>query len=381
MIRESIEAVLKGDNPVNASFLEYFLHGLSHLYAAAIKIRLAGYRRGILKTRRLPCRVISIGNITTGGTGKTPLTVYVAELIHRQGLRAVVISRGYKGGSERSGAVVSDGNRVLMSPQAAGDEPFLMAARLVQRSVPVLVGHDRVRIGLLAIRKFNPDVILLDDGFQHIRLARDVDVVLLDNRQPFGNSHLLPRGVLREPLTSLYRADFFVLTRADPEEKDAIAVTPAPLRPGLPPRPVFRAAHAPVLRAWIEPGRKAVAEQLSYSGADDFQQLAGRRVFAFSGIAANEAFRCSLTGRGVEIDGFIGFADHHAYTPTDVDRILGAARTAGADCLCTTDKDWVKLPRQVTWPLELAVVGVDINLGGDAPGFEKQLRSRLDTAG
>ena len=381
MIQQTIEKILKSKNPVNTSLLAVCLHGMSRLYTAAVKARLAAYRHGIFKTRKLSCRVVSIGNITVGGTGKTPLTMYVAERIQSWGLRAAVISRGYKGIAEKSGAIVGDGSRLLLSAQDAGDEPFLMAARLMKRSVPVLAGHDRIRMGQLAIRTFDPDVILLDDGFQHVRLARDVDVVLLDEKLPFGNQHLLPRGVLREPLSSLQRADLFILTRSDTKEK---TLTHAPLkasRSGLPQRPVFRAAHIPVLRAWIEADQWAGAELLSGSTDLDNQLFAGRRVFAFSGLAANDAFRRSLTDMGLELSGFIGFADHHAYTQNDVKQILHAVRSTGADCLCTTDKDWVKLFQKVNWPLELAVMGVDIDFAADAPGFDKALRSRLAAAG
>ncbi|KPJ77520.1 MAG: hypothetical protein AMJ54_07640 [Deltaproteobacteria bacterium SG8_13] len=376
-----MEAVFDNNDPQNSSPLEVFLHALSRIYAVAVKVRLAGYRHGIFKTRRLPCKVISIGNVTAGGTGKTPFAIYVAAMIHRWGLRAAVISRGYKGDAERRGAVVSDGSRLLASPEAAGDEPFLMAVRLMPLSVPVLVGRDRVRIGLQAIQRFAPDVIILDDGFQHVRLARDIDVVLLDSQRPLGNSHLLPRGVLREPLSSLRRADLFVFTRTTAKEKDTGSHPCRTLPFRLPDRPVFRAAHAPVLRVWIQPGQNAALEQLSRPGALEIRQLAGRRVFAFSGIAANAVFQRSLTGLGIDVSGFIGFGDHHAYSTDDLSRILDAARSAGADCLCTTDKDWVKLPRHVDWPLELAVMGVDIDLGGDAPGFAEQLRLRLCPAG
>ena len=149
MIKETIEKVLKSDHPANTSLLEVCLHGMSRLYTAAVNARLAGYRYGIFKTRRLPCRVVSIGNITVGGTGKTPLTLYVAEKIQSWGLRVAVISRGYKGMVEKSGAVVGDGRRLLLSPQQAGDEPYLMAARLMKRCIPVLAGHDRSRMGEL----------------------------------------------------------------------------------------------------------------------------------------------------------------------------------------------------------------------------------------
>ena len=381
MIRDVIDKVLKSNQPTNTSLLAIFLHGLSLLYAAGVKTRLAGYRHRVLPMHTLPCKVISIGNITVGGTGKTPLTLYVTELIRRWGLRVAVISRGYKGGAEHSGGIVGDGRRLLLSPQAAGDEPFLMAALLTNRSVPVLVGQDRLRIGLRAIQQFKPDILVLDDGFQHIRLARDVNIVLLDSRQPFGNGHLLPRGILREPLSSLHRADLFVLTRSDPPEKAAATEDPDGIRSDLPDRPVFQAAHMPLLRTWIEADQNIDVGRLTQASPADNRLFAGRRVFAFSGIAANDAFRQSLTGLGAEISGFMEYRDHHFYTPQDADRIVDSARSAGADCLCTTDKDAVKLSLLPAWPLDLAVMGVDIDFGSDSSAFAEALRSQLAMAG
>ena len=380
-MRKAIENVVAGENPVNSSPLEILLHGLSWIYAAAVKARLAAYRSGIFNSRQLPCKVISIGNITVGGTGKTPFTICVAELIRHWDLRAVVISRGYKGDAERHGAVVSDGNQLLVAPQAAGDEPFLIAARLLRLSVPVLVGHDRINMGLQAVEKFHPDVILLDDGFQHIRLMRDVDVLLLDSRRPFGNSHLLPRGVLREPLSSLRRADLFVLTRSAENNTSGHPDPVNTIRLHCPQRPVFRAAHRPVLRAWIEAGHNPGIERLSDAGSLEDRRLEGCRVFAFSGIADNDAFRQSLIDHGITVSGFMEFADHHAYSPDDLNRVRDAAQSTDANCLCTTEKDWVKLAGLSDWPLAMAVMGVDISLGQDTDGFEAQLRSRLHLDG
>ena len=381
MLRPAIERILKSDNPINSSFWEYFLQGLSQLYAAAVKVRMAGYRRGIFSTRKVSCKVISIGNITVGGTGKTPFTVYVAELIHRWGMRAAVVSRGYKGEAEQKGAVVGDGSRLLLPPRTAGDEPFLLASRLNKISVPMLVGQDRIRMARLAVQEFAPDVIILDDGFQHVRLARDIDVVLLDGLRPFGNGHLLPRGVLREPLSSLLRADIFVLTRTDPKAPPVSSDLADASRFGLPDRPVFRSAHRPVLRNWIRPGEQMQIKQLTASGSHDLKRIAGRRVFAFSGLAGNDGFRQTLTGLNIALCGFIGYADHHAYTVDDRDHILDSANAVGADCLCTTDKDAVKLSQLPAWPLDLAVMGVDVDLGDDAVPLEKELRSRLAEAG
>ena len=189
------------------------LHILSLFYGLVLKLREFCYGRHILTPRRLPCNVISIGNITAGGTGKTPMTIYVAELLKTLGYRVAILSRGYKGGSEKEIRVVSDGQKILMTPTMAGDESYLMAIRL--SDVPIVVGRNRFAAGSLAVKRFQPDVIVLDDAFQHVKLQRDIDLVLVDRAQPFGNGHVLPRGSLREPVSSLRRCAACILTRAD----------------------------------------------------------------------------------------------------------------------------------------------------------------------
>jgi tetraacyldisaccharide 4'-kinase len=167
-LTKKIHTLMHTDPSGRPSYLELFMFGLSIIYGAVLKIRASGYKRGLLRSKKLPCKVISVGNITAGGTGKTPMTVFLARRIHQMGYRAAVISRGYRGRAEKSGGIVSNGREIFMGPQLAGDEPFMMATRLKTIEVPVLVGQDRYRSGLLALDKFNPDVIVLDDGFQHL---------------------------------------------------------------------------------------------------------------------------------------------------------------------------------------------------------------------
>jgi tetraacyldisaccharide 4'-kinase len=380
MVREKVEAVIKNEKTSNSSLLEYFLSNLSRLYGAAVHIRTASYRAGILKTRRLPCRVISIGNITVGGTGKTPLTVYVVEKVHRLGYRAAVISRGYKGEAEKTGGIVSDGQELRMTTQIAGDEPTLIAMRIMKYAAPVLVGQDRFRIGQLAMSKFKPDVIILDDGFQHVKLARDINVVLLDSRHPFGNGYLLPRGVLREPISSLMRANIFILTRVDSAEKSVSAENLGALSCYLQERRLYRTTHEPVLREWLPAEYRLAGENFTFSTSQNFRQLRMRKVFAFSGIAANDEFKRTLKHLQCDLKGFIGFGDHHLYTDADVARILHSANAAGANCLCTTDKDYVRMAHRIKWPLDLAVIGVEISFGREESNFIAELKSRLTAA-
>ena len=363
------------------SYLGLFMSGLSMLYGAGLKIRAGAYKTGLVKSKKLPCRVISVGNITTGGTGKTPMTVYLARRIHQMGYRAAVISRGYRGRAEKSGGIVSNGREILMGPRLAGDEPFMMAAHLQTIEVPVLVGRDRYRIGLLALEKFNPDVIILDDGFQHIRLARDVDLVLLDSRRPFGNNFLLPRGVLREPVSSLGRADIFILTRSDFGSGATATKDLTVLNRYSKGHRLYKTIHRPVLFTWLKTGRPTTGGDLAPDNSFatyDFSVLKERKILAFSGIAKNDNFRQTLEDLGCDVTGFLGFPDHHAYADTDFVKIFESAANSGADCLCTTDKDYARMENRTTWPLDLAVIGVEISFGDEGPDFDAVIKSRLE---
>ena len=184
----------------------------SFFYGAGVRVRLRRYYSGALKVRRLPGFVVSVGNLTAGGTGKTPAVVMLAEWAAREGAKVAVLTRGYGGSHGREVLEVSDGKEVRLEPFLSGDEPCLLAKRL--DGVPVIVANERYKAGLYAHGKFGSDFFILDDGYQHIRLARDMNIVLLDALNPFGNGHLLPWGPLREPLREIRRADACILTRA-----------------------------------------------------------------------------------------------------------------------------------------------------------------------
>jgi len=349
---------------------DFLLYLLSCLYAAAVKGRQVLYRRRLLKTKRLPCRVVSIGNITVGGTGKTPLSIYVARLIEQLGYKVAVISRGYKGGAEKNGGIVSDGQRIRMTPDMAGDEPYLLAQSL--KGIPVLVGRDRFKSGLAAIQTFGVDVVVLDDAFQHIRLERDIDLVLLDDRRPFGNTHQLPRGTLREPTDALRRCDAVILTRS-PEEKTETIET---VRKMAPCRPVFRSRHVPMIARAVGSEENAGRTPPPAVGPDGVKQV---RIFAFSGLADNRNFRDSLTQLGCQLVGFSGFPDHHPYSGQDLSAILHAARESGAEALATTEKDFTKISGRFNWPLMLVVIGVQAVFGEDEKAFRDFIRHRLQS--
>jgi tetraacyldisaccharide 4'-kinase len=320
--------------------------------------------------RVLPCPVISIGNIEVGGTGKTPMTIALARLIKQWGYQPAVISRGYKGIGSKTGAVVSDGHMILLDAKQAGDEPFLMAVSLDR--VPVVIGSDRYSAGQLAIERFRPDVLLLDDGFQHLRLHRDLDVVLLDAVRPFGNGYLLPRGRLREPVRGLARSHAVVLTRSGQKEPSYCRA----LGQILSPRPLFRARHRIYVHRLVPAGEPV--HQSSHRSLSN-NSLAGREIFAFSGLARNEAFHASLTDLGSILTGSLGFDDHHRYDRGDLHRIVETAHRASCRCLVTTEKDVVKIPGGTCLPMELAVVGVTMDFAEDGERWRHFMHHRLET--
>ncbi|MFH1074217.1 MAG: tetraacyldisaccharide 4'-kinase, partial [Candidatus Firestonebacteria bacterium] len=308
------------------SFSEMILSVFSAIYGTLIMARDIFYLRGIFSRKRLPCRIISIGNITVGGTGKTPMTIYLAGMLTVLGYKVVVVSRGYRGRGEpkqrahsqmlvaglvsefktdsipcgrrfpaacggklqKKGGIVSNGREILMGPGSSGDEPFMMAARL--NNTPVVVGQNRYNAGLLAIRNFNPDIILLDDGFQHRKLFRDIDLLLLDSRRPFGNFHLIPRGVLREPAVSIKRADAFILTRSSSDNRGTRDTISAVSNS----QPVFEAYNTFYFFKVKKGGVSNPASDFQNKLSEDFSYVAGKKVVAFSGIAGNSHFRKTL---------------------------------------------------------------------------------------
>ncbi len=352
-------------------FFRSLLYSISIGYGGLLKLREALYKKGVLQTKKLPCPVVSVGNITVGGTGKTPMTVYVAELIKRFGYRVVIISRGYKGKAEKVGGVVSDGHTIFMGPDQAGDEPFMIASRL--KTVPVIVGKNRFKAGVLAIKKFNPDVLLLDDAFQHLKLGRDVDLVLLDSEAPLGNTYLLPRGTLRETASSLARGDAIILTRSEMEKPLLFGQTKT-LPPG---KPIFRSFHTPYIYKIVSGDNHKGEDSLKISSRFDFEVFNRKRVFAFSGIARNDDFRRTIESFKCKLTDFVGFPDHYRYSAKDLDKILNSAIDLSADFIFTTEKDFVRIAPRIKWSLDLVVVGIKVSFINDGTDFDEYLSGWL----
>lgn len=374
-LKKKIESVMHSADQISVSPLASLFYGISLGYGAAQKLRAGCYRSKLLRSQKLPCRVVSVGNITVGGTGKTPLTIYVAQKLQQSGVRVAVISRGYKGSAESGGGVVSDGRNLLMDSEQAGDEPYLMAGRL--KNVPVIVGKNRFAAGMLAIGKFQSEVIVLDDAFQHLKLSRDIDLVLLDYTRPFGNTHLLPRGILREPVSALRRTTACILTRSPTGPDEAAATTLAGIKAHMPDIPIFTSSHHPYMYI-VKRGVPTPFNAISHFIAPpDSGQIKYQKVYGFSGIARNDDFQRTVATLGFNPVGFFEFSDHHKYSREDLEKMLRIAQAAGADCLITTEKDHARIAHQMPLSMDLVVVGVRIEFSGVGQEFMSFIQNRL----
>jgi tetraacyldisaccharide 4'-kinase len=337
---------------------------LAILYGWVVRTRIFFYRIGIYRTHSLSCKVISVGNITLGGTGKTPFVILLAEMIRDKGYRTAILSRGYKGEYAGPYGVVSDGEKTLLDAVQAGDEPYLLAQKL--KGVPIVVGKERLVSGRFVLDRFKPQVIILDDGFQHLSLKRDLNLLLMDSRHPFGNGKLFPRGELREPLTQMGRADAVILTKA--EEDDIINNLRKRLMNSPKGVPLFQVCYRPrEVRVWGEENGK------------DSSILEGRKVLAFAGLARPSSFQKTLSSLGSEILKFVVFPDHHPYSPGDLERLSAEALRAGAEAMITTEKDMVRMRFPSSRPLPLWTLAVAHEFrGNDGPLFSEFLFRRLD---
>lgn len=295
---------------------------------------------GIRPVRRLPRFVACVGNLTTGGTGKTPMLIAIAGELRARGLRVTILSRGHGAvPPAREARVVSDGERIVASVEASGDEPMLLARALP--GTPVVVGASRHAAGLLAMREFAPDVLLLDDGFQHDALARDLDIVLWDARDLPEEQRPLPEGRMREPLSAIRRAGAIVITHAEyldlpgPAREQRLARIVAGLKRHAPGAPVFEATTR---LSGIRPMGAA-----SIRPTESVESWRGRRVVLADGLARPDGFEALVRAAGLEVAQHLKFGDHARYGPEDLERILGAVASRGAVAALVTEKDAVKL--------------------------------------
>lgn len=332
-----VERTWYGTEPTPGAWLGPLLRGASAGFGLLARARGFVYDQGYLRAERVGARVISVGNLTVGGAGKTPVTLLLCQRLLARGKRVAVVSRGY-GGTDRRALVAAEG-RVLRHAGQAGDEPVLLGLRAP--GAVVLVGADRVALARRAIAEHRAEVILLDDGFQHRRLARDEDILVLGGERPLGNGALLPAGPLREPQQAASRATVAWLSNG------AALAERLPLLPRR--RVVSR--HAPTCLT-----------DLTLSSVHDLGALAGKRVFLLAGLARPGGFLQTAQALGARRVGQAFFGDHHRYRPRDLEQIQARAEAAGAELILTTEKDAVRLQRAPRLKMELAVLRIDVEL-------------------
>lgn len=334
---------------------------LAALYATVTQTRLLLYRRGLLNVSQLAAPVISVGNITTGGTGKTPLVEFIARALALEGQKVCVLTRGYGREKARRRVVVSDGQSVLASENDAGDEPRLLAEKL-QGIAAVISDADRCAAGEWALENLGSQVFILDDGFQHLRLARNLNIVTIDATRPWGQGHLLPWGHLREPARGLSRADCLVITRAD--QLDLVSALREEIDRLVPNKLVFTSQMT--IRGFGPVGKQSSkdAGQLMKRVAEAAQPIA-----AFCGIGNPASFITQLKSAGYNPVSATVFPDHHRYSPDDINRIVRKAKEAGANSLITTAKDAVKL-RDFAFDLPCYVLEIGISIDDESKFLE-----------
>ncbi len=320
MVKEYYLSILSGQQRgFIAAIVKSTLSAFTLPYLAVLNTRNALYRNNIVKSTRLPVKVISVGNITTGGTGKTPLVEFSVKYLGEIGRKVAVLSRGYGGGGPSQ-----KGNEMI------NDECLALIENL--QDVPVLAGRDRVRNGEKAINDFGVDCVVLDDGFQHLRMKRDLDVVVIDALNPFGGENLIPRGSLREPLQNLGRADLFIISHCDQGNEQAIRSIYTKLDQINHSAPVCESIHRPVHFDNIVDG--SILE---------LEWLKGKGVYALSAIGNPESFSYTLKRLGADLIKHKIFQDHHVYTKEEIDDVVSDAQSLGADAIVVTQKDIVKI--------------------------------------
>lgn len=344
-LKTKIIKTIYSDNYKNPLFsLRFFLFILSKLYSTAVDLRIFLYKKSILKSYKSSAFIISIGNITAGGTGKTPMAVYLARFLTNKGLKPAIVMRGYKGRFEKTGGIACDGKNLKADFNNAGDEAVLLCSKL--EGVPVLCGHNKKESVKKAEKEFKANVIILDDGFSHLKLKRDLDLLLLDYKKPFGNFFTLPRGILREKKKNLKRADAIIYTRTE--------------NPQLSFNNTFFSFHHTEVDKII-PGLKS---------------LENKKPFLFCGIGNNQSFYSSVQKFGFNVKSSLFFDDHHKYSTKDIKKIINKAKEDYCDCFLTTTKDYCRIKENnISFPFDLIVMDAEIKFYCN--GFDNFLKKRL----
>lgn len=373
-----IDVIIHNRRGPRAALLRAIFRVLSGVYSGAVRLRLFLYRERYLHDHHLGVPVISIGNITVGGTGKTPVVELFAKALLGQGRRVAILSRGYKSKRQRKiplgwriaakfglarkprelpPRVVSDGDKVLLDSYVAGDEPFMLAQNCP--GVPVVVDRNRVKAGAHAIRKFGADVLILDDGLQYLKLKHRHDIVLVDKTAPFGNGYMLPRGTLREPPSSLRRASYIFLTKSDGDSDELIARIRRHNRVAE----IIECRHRPVHFENIHTGERLPLDAMR-----------GKYVGALSGIAVPESFENGLRKLGARVHWVARFTDHHRFQEKEITQFIDRCEKADAHAILTTEKDFVRFPKLPPGDIPIYFMRVEIEIVRGREIFDKLVR-------
>ena len=357
----AIDVILERRHGARASMLRGLLWALSFVYERIVQLRLFLYRKRIFRERTLGCLVISIGNLTVGGTGKTPIVEKFARALRSGGRRVAILSRGYKSippRSEKKGfrffgnhtpappRIVSDGKSLLLDSATAGDEPYMLANNL--KDVIVLVDKDRVKSGLYAIKELKADTLLLDDGLQYLHLKHRLDIVLIDRQAPFGNEYLLPRGTLREPPRNLRRASYIFITKSTGESNEELIRR---IRRYNRTAEIIECAHKPLYLQNVFTGEQLPLERLrdTYIGS-------------LCGIAVPESFEGGLRELGARIEIAKRYTDHHRYTEAELQSFINRCLRRDLAMIVTTEKDAVRFPRLMKPEVPIYFLRVEIEI-------------------
>ena len=345
----------------------------SLIYEQLVNLKLTMYRWGWAKKERLDCYVISLGNVTVGGTGKTPTAQHLAREISDMGYRVAILNRGYRAKWRGEVGIVSDGHTLKMDAETAGDEAFMLAKHLP--NVPVLIGAQRAVTGRYAIEHFGAEVAILDDGYQHWQLARDMDILLVDAVNVFGNGYLLPRGTLREPLSHIDRADVCLMTKVDQAAPGAIAHIWETFRSYNQDGLVLESIHQPRQFVRLSDWYEDIA-----AGGVPVTEMEGKKVLAVSAIGNPASFEQTLADLGIEMVESMRYPDHHDYGERDMAEVLYRAETLGVEAIVITEKDAVKVPGDVVrakWRIPMYVISVEVTLQKGREEFFYELKRQL----
>lgn len=352
------------------------LRAFSFLFELIVRLRFWLYSKRVLRDTPLGCKVIVVGNLTVGGTGKTPVVEKMARVMAQSGRKVAILSRGYKSKKESfwkrwlrilknesrpPPRVVSDGKKLLVSDASeSGDEPYMLARNLLPCGVCVVVDRDRVYAGMYAIREFNADIIILDDGMQYLPLRGALNLLLVDKTNPFGNENLLPRGILREPVDHLKRGSYIFLTKSN----------------GVPDEALIRKirkynSEAEIIECTHEPKRLSPV----FEGENiELSAMKGMKIASFSGIATPDKFEEFLRRYGAKIAYNRRFFDHHNFSQKDLDEVFAGAVAAGVSLIITTEKDMVRLSRDLKPPIPLYYLRLEIEIISGEGSFEAAVK-------